>query len=96
MLEDVQSFGRVCWSGNLSPRTIETYAEALTQLPLFLAASGMPTEVDAIRREHVEAFIADRLERLEPTTAHNRYRRSMCGYRLERVKGKVVSDQAAA
>ena len=28
----------------------------------------------AIRREHVEAFIADLLERWKPATAHNRYR----------------------
>ena len=33
----------------------------------------MPTEVDRITREHVEAFIADQLERWKPTTAQVRY-----------------------
>jgi site-specific recombinase XerD len=34
----------------------------------------MPTAIDAIAREHVEAFIADLLEHWTPNTASNRYR----------------------
>jgi len=33
----------------------------------------MPTDVAAIRREHVEAFITDQLARLAPASAANRY-----------------------
>jgi site-specific recombinase XerD len=34
----------------------------------------MPTDVAKIKREHLEAFIADLLERWKPATAANRYR----------------------
>jgi hypothetical protein len=33
----------------------------------------MPTDIGAIRREHVEAFIADQVARRRPNTARNRY-----------------------
>jgi len=33
----------------------------------------MPTDVSAMRREHLEAFIGDQLARWKPTTAANRY-----------------------
>ena len=39
----------------------------------FLLRSGMPSEVDKINREHIEAFVADQLERWRPMTAHVRY-----------------------
>jgi len=32
----------------------------------------MPTDVAAISREHIEAFVADQLERLSPASAANR------------------------
>ncbi|MBA2312297.1 MAG: tyrosine-type recombinase/integrase [Actinobacteria bacterium] len=59
---------------NRAPKTIETYMEALARLIAFLETAGMPTQVQAIRREHVEAFVADLLERFKPSTASNRYR----------------------
>lgn len=34
----------------------------------------MPTEVSAVRREHIEAFIEDLLSAWKPTTAANRYK----------------------
>ena len=57
-----------------SPRTIQTYGEALRLFGEYVAERGMPSDVSAIRREHVEAFIADLLARFKPATAHNRYR----------------------
>jgi site-specific recombinase XerD len=59
---------------NKSPRTVETYTEATRLLAAFLERRGMPTEVASIRREHVEAFLADLLNRFKPATAANRYR----------------------
>ncbi len=53
---------------------IKTYMEAVGLLGAFLGSKGMPTEVGAIHREHVEAFVADQLERWKPATASNRYR----------------------
>src|SRR5271157_4669738 len=70
---DVASFGRHCRAGNLSARTTETYMDA-SRLAAFLADHGMPSELSEIRREHVESFIADQLDRFKATTAHNRYR----------------------
>ncbi len=57
-----------------SPRTIESYKEAVVLLARFLSESGMPTELPCIRREHVESFIVDILTRYTPGTAANRYR----------------------
>jgi site-specific recombinase XerD len=95
MMGDVQSFARHCRAANLSPRTIETYTEAATQLALFLAASGMPTDVDAIRREHVEAFISDQLDRFKPGTAHNRYRGCQAFFRWVLDEGLVKESPMA-
>ena len=59
---------------NKSPRTLQTYSEALTLFGRFLAERGMPTDPAAISREHVEEFIAHLLARFKPATAANRYR----------------------
>jgi site-specific recombinase XerD len=59
---------------NKSPATITSYTYATTQLVAFLRDKGMPTDVNAIAREHVEAFLVDVLERRSPATAEARYR----------------------
>ncbi len=61
-------------SANKRPNTIKSYLEAVTQLDAFLAAKGMPRDVEAIRREHVEIFQKDQLDRLRAASAANRYR----------------------
>ena len=58
---------------NLAPKTRPVYVEAVTLLGRFLAERGMPTDPVAIRREHVEASIADQVARWRPNTARNRY-----------------------
>jgi site-specific recombinase XerD len=68
------SFRRSLLAGNKSPNTIAVYCSAVDSLGAFLAAKGMPTRLEHITREHVEAFIADLLERRKPATAANRYR----------------------
>ncbi len=60
-------------SRNRAAKTIKSYVEALRLFREFLVRSGMPTEIDKINREHVEAFIADQLQRWRPKTAHVRY-----------------------
>jgi site-specific recombinase XerD len=69
-----KSFRRSLLAQNKSPRTIQTYGEALGQFGTFVAVSGMPDSVSGLRREHVEAFVADLLSRFKPATASNRYR----------------------
>jgi site-specific recombinase XerC len=62
-------------AGNKSDKTVSVYMEAAGQLHAFLMASGMPTQVENIRREHIEAFIETlRDSGKSPATLHNRYR----------------------
>ena len=59
-----ESFKRTLLAENKSPRTIETYGEALRLFSVFLRQRGMPTSVSHVKREHVDAFMADLLARL--------------------------------
>jgi site-specific recombinase XerD len=68
------SWRRSLAARRVSPATIATYTSAVALLEAFLADRGMPKAIAAIRREHVEAFITDLLERRAPATAHNRFR----------------------
>jgi site-specific recombinase XerD len=58
---------------NRSPKTIRSYIETVDLFADFLVEVGMPTEVDKINREHIEAFVARQLEQWRPKTAHVRY-----------------------
>jgi site-specific recombinase XerD len=42
-----------------SPNTVTAYRGALRQFGLFLADQGMPTEVESIKREHIESWLDD-------------------------------------
>jgi site-specific recombinase XerD len=69
----VPSFQRHLKAENKSPRTIESYTEAVRRLHDFLSGKGMPVEVASITAEHVEHFMADQLERLRPASARARF-----------------------
>ena len=62
------SFVRHLRAQNLSERTVETYSESVNQFVRFVGAQGMPGQVDSLRREHIEAFVADLLGRFKPAT----------------------------
>jgi site-specific recombinase XerD len=69
------SFERHLKAANKAPRTISGYLEAVDQLDRYLAAQGMPREVSAVRREHIEAWIVGMQELgLRPSSVANRYR----------------------
>lgn len=85
----VASFAEHLRAGNLRPRTIETYGEGLAKLIVFLREKGMPTDVDAIRREHLEAFIVDQLARWKPATAANRFRSVQQFFRWCVLEGEI-------
>jgi site-specific recombinase XerD len=51
------SFKRHLKAENKSQSTVATYGNAVARLASFLAGQGMPRQVDAIRREHIEAFL---------------------------------------
>ena len=61
-------------SEHRAERTISTYLNALRRLDEFLADRGMPRELRAIRREHLEAWIADMLERNQAGTVSIAFR----------------------
>lgn len=71
---NITSFRRHLAAANRSPRTIKTYLEAARLLADFIAGNGMPADVGKLKREHVESFIEDQLNRWTPNTAANRYR----------------------
>ncbi len=70
----IGDFERSLAAANKTPRTIKIYGDAGRRLDTFLRAQGMPTAVERINREHLEAFTADQLARFKPATASQRYR----------------------
>jgi site-specific recombinase XerD len=85
-----ESFRRSLLAENKAPRTIRTYLEALGLFGEFLASQGMPTDIEGIHREHVEAFIADLLNRGQrPATAANRYRSLQAFFRWAADEGEI-------
>jgi integrase len=70
----VPAWSRSLRAANKSPKTVEVYLEAADQLLAFLAEHGMPTDVEHLRREHVEAFLVDLMEKRSPATVSNRFR----------------------
>ncbi len=75
LADAVGSLTRHLRAENLAASTVATYVKALNQLNAFLVQQGMATDVAAIRREHIEAFLvalSDSGNR--PATVANRYR----------------------
>src|SRR5689334_22080738 len=58
---------------NRSPNTVAAYLTSLVQLTDFLAANGYPTRVRAIKKEHIEHWLAELAETRAPATANKRY-----------------------
>jgi site-specific recombinase XerD len=86
------SWRRHLTAQRMSPATLATYSAAVRGLDAFLAAEEMPRVASSIRREHVEAFITNLLERWKPATAHNRYRalRAFFGWLVE--EGEITES----
>lgn len=55
-------------------RTVRAYVDAAEQFASFAAVAGFPADLAAIRRAHVEAFMADQVERHAAATAATRFR----------------------
>jgi len=60
-------------SQNKSTATRKVYRLSVVQFAAFLEDRGMPREAANVKREHVEAFIADLLSRRSAATAKTRY-----------------------
>src|SRR5579884_878055 len=85
----VPSFQRSLRARNRSPKTIRGYTEAAKLFAAFAAERGMPTRAQAIRREHVEAFIEDQLARRTPSTAATRFRYLQQFFRWLEEEGEI-------
>ena len=70
----IPSFHRHLRATNRADATIAVFVGSAEQLAEYLAGTGMPTSVAAIRREHVEAYIEEQLRTRKPSTANFRYR----------------------
>jgi site-specific recombinase XerD len=90
------SFRRSLRAGNLSERTVDTYLASVEQFERFLIERGMPTDVRAIHREHVETFLEDLLAQgKKAATANNRYRGLQAFFRFLVEEGEVESSPMA-
>jgi site-specific recombinase XerD len=89
------SFARHLRASNLAPRTIQTYLEGLERLAGYLTDQGMPTDLAAIRREHIEAFIGHLLEISKPATAANRYRALQSFFKWALEEGEIKDSPMA-
>jgi site-specific recombinase XerD len=89
------SFERCLRAANRSPRTVGTYMEAVHQFGAFLISRGMPTDVTAIRREHVESYVEDVLTRWKPATASNRFRALQQFFKYLEAEGEAPSSPMA-
>lgn len=75
-----------------APSTLRLYTDAAYQFHAYLLTRGMPTIVANIRREHVEAFLADMAERVSPSSVATRYRglKQLCRWLLE--EGEITTS----
>jgi site-specific recombinase XerD len=89
------SYQRHLQATNKAPRTIQTYMAAIELLGAYLESQGMPTDPEAIRREHVESFIADHLDRFKPATASNRYRALLSFFGWLAAEGEIDKSPMA-
>jgi site-specific recombinase XerD len=92
----IPSWERSLRATNRAPRTIQAYLEAARLFETFLHDRGMPADVDAIRREHIEAFLEDDLSRgLAAATAAGHYRRLQQLFRWLDEEGEIPQSPMA-
>jgi len=91
----LDSFKRGLRARNVADRTVQTYCESVSQLAAFLADKGMPTALEGVRREHIEAFIEDLLARFKPATAANRFGGLRAYFRWAVEEGEIKESPMA-
>lgn len=80
---------------NRSAATITSYLRCGENLAAYLARQGMPQRVSAIKREHIEAFLADMLERLSPATTAKHYRSIQQFWKWLESEGEITTSPMA-
>lgn len=83
-------------AANKSPKTCEVYREGVAQLAAFLEATGMPTDVEHVTREHVEAWILSLYDAgRSPATVSNRWRSTQQFFKWLLKEGEIVRNPMA-
>jgi site-specific recombinase XerD len=82
------------WNSVEAQRDVMTW-DQLDAAYAFAKANGLPTDVTAIRREHVEAFLVDVIERRSPATAEARYRGLRAFFLWCEAEGEIPSTPMA-
>lgn len=77
---------------NKAPSTIGSYLRCADNVLTHLIAQGMPTTASGVRREHIEAFLVDMLERCSPATAAKHYRSLQQLWRWLEEDGEIVAS----
>ena len=72
--EAAGDFERSMRAQGRSPKTISLYRYSIDSLHRHLAGVGMPTELEALRREHIESWMVARLAAVAASTANLEYR----------------------
>jgi site-specific recombinase XerD len=80
---------------NVAPSTITSYRRCAGNLLDFLAARGMPTSTAGVRREHIEAFLADMVDRLAAATVAKHYRSLQQLFKWLEDEGEVTASPMA-
>lgn len=90
------SFRRSLRASNRAPKTEKIYLGAVDDLGAFLIKQGMPSDPDAIRREHVESYLGAMRERgLASATVSQTYRALQQFWRFLVEEGEIkVSPMA--
>lgn len=93
--ELVPEFKVMLQATNRSPATITAYMAGIEALRSFLVEQGMPTAVDAVAREHVEAFYAWMLEAgYAPASVKNRHDGIRQFFRWCEEEGEVADSKS--
>jgi site-specific recombinase XerD len=91
-----RSFERTLRAANRSPRTVETYLEAIDQFCDFLSRQGMPTAAANVTREHIEAYLVELLDLgRAPATVSNRFRALQQFFKFLVDEGEVTASPMA-
>lgn len=81
---------------NRSPFTIQSYAETLRQFDAFLVAHGLPTEVTAVTRDDVRAFVTHLLDGRSSATAATRFATLHAFFNWAISEGEAVASPMAS
>jgi site-specific recombinase XerD len=99
----IVSFERACLARNLAPSTLEIYGASLRLFAAFLAEQGMPQQVAAITREHVEAWVTALLAAphsktgapIRPATVQTRYKACKVFFKWAVEEGEIRESPMA-